>query len=50
MLFHVVNDRHRKRLAMVFTTDNPSMRGAVCCTMMIWLMRLSTESSSVGGC
>jgi DNA replication protein DnaC len=49
-LFPVVNDRHRKKRTMIFTTNKPLAGGAACCTMRTWLTLSSIGSSSVVGC
>jgi DNA replication protein DnaC len=36
--FHV-NDRHRKRGAMILTTNKPLNAWGGCCTMTVWLTR-----------
>src|SRR5262249_43928220 len=49
MLFHVVNDRHRKKRAMIFTTNKPVPAWGSC-TTRIWLTPSSIASSSVVAC
>jgi DNA replication protein DnaC len=46
MLFHVVNDRHRKKRAMIFTTNKLLSAWGRCSTMRTWRTRSSTAFSS----
>lgn len=50
MLFHVVNDRHRHKRAMIFTTNKPLTAWAESCTMTTSLRPSSIASSSAVAC
>lgn len=49
VLFHVVNERHSRRRAMVFTTNKAPRTGAPCCTIPTSARPSSTASSSAVG-
>jgi hypothetical protein len=36
VLFHVVNDRHLRKRAMIFTTNKPLSESGRCCTTRTW--------------
>ena len=46
MLFHVVNDRHRRQRAMIFTTNKALDAGAESFTTTTWRSPSSIASSS----
>ena len=50
MLFHVVNDRHKRKRSMLFTTNKRLASWGPCCTTRISLRRSWTGYSNVGAC